>query len=70
MRDVIDIANELAQQELDHLIAQRKLFQGESATFCVLCEEVIPEKRRNLIKGCQLCVDCQSLKERETKQLR
>ncbi|WP_085247404.1 TraR/DksA C4-type zinc finger protein [Gilliamella mensalis] len=63
MRDVIDQANEIAQLELDHLIAERKTFQGESATHCIECNEPIPEKRRQLIKGCQLCADCQQLNE-------
>ncbi|OCG24640.1 conjugal transfer protein TraR [Gilliamella sp. wkB108] len=68
MRDVIDRANDLAQLELDNLIANRKTFQGESATHCIECDEPIPEKRRQLLKGCQLCVDCQRLKEKLAKR--
>ena len=67
MRDAIDRANDLAQLEIENLIANRKTFQGESATHCIECDEPIPEKRRQLLKGCQLCVECQALKERLKK---
>ncbi|PXY93060.1 TraR/DksA family transcriptional regulator [Gilliamella apis] len=63
MRDIVDQANDLAQLELDNLLANRQTFAGESAKDCIGCGEPIPEKRRQLLKGCQLCVDCQSLKE-------
>lgn len=68
MKDIIDQANDLAQLELDNLIANRQTFTGESAIDCIECDEPIPEKRRQLIKGCQLCIDCQSLKELHTKR--
>lgn len=65
MRDNIDKANELAQQEIDNILAKRQtVFVGESATNCLECGESIPEKRRQLLKGCKLCVDCQGLKEK------
>jgi phage/conjugal plasmid C-4 type zinc finger TraR family protein len=67
MCDVIDRANDIVQLEIERLIANRKTFQGESAIYCVECDEHIPEKRRQLLKGCRLCVDCQSLKERLKK---
>lgn len=68
MRDIIDQANDLAQLELDNLLANRQIFTGESANDCIECGEPIPEKRRQLLKGCQLCIDCQSLKELRAKR--
>lgn len=68
MRDIIDQANDLAQLELDNLLANRQVFKGESAKDCIECGEPIAEKRRQLLKGCQLCVDCQNLKEQFAKR--
>ncbi len=68
MRDIVDQANDLAQLELDNLLANRQTFAGESAKDCIECGEPIPEKRRQLLKGCQLCVNCQSIKEQFAKR--
>ena len=46
------------QDELARLKARRGP-QGESAAFCVDCEEPIPEKRRQALPGVKLCTDCQ-----------
>ncbi|MFZ5965105.1 DksA/TraR family C4-type zinc finger protein [Thalassococcus sp. BH17M4-6] len=46
------------QDELARLKARRTP-QGESAEFCVDCEEPIPEKRRQALPGVKLCIDCQ-----------
>lgn len=37
----------------------------DSAEFCQMCEEPIPQGRREAEPGCQLCVDCKSELERE-----
>ncbi len=68
MKDIIEQANDLAQLELDNLLANRQTFTGESAIDCIECGEPIPEKRRQLLKGCQLCIDCQNLKELRAKR--
>lgn len=38
---------------------------GESAKFCVECEEPIPQARREALPGVKLCIDC--VKERDGK---
>lgn len=39
---------------------QRKLNTDvPSRKICVDCDRPIPEKRRELVKGCQRCVECQ-----------
>lgn len=65
MADVIDIANDRAQADLDAALAARIVepVNMESALYCQECDDQIPEKRRELVKGCQLCVHCQSLAE-------
>lgn len=35
----------------------------ESATHCQSCDDPIPEKRRALLPGVQICASCQSLSE-------
>jgi phage/conjugal plasmid C-4 type zinc finger TraR family protein len=36
---------------------------GPGLAECEDCGEVIPEKRRQAVPGCRLCVDCQSAVE-------
>ena len=38
--------------------------QQPSAEFCEECDESIPEARRLLVPGVQMCVPCQTLAER------
>lgn len=45
--------------------ARDNLQSGESAEFCVECEGVIPEARRQAMPGVQLCIACQEVLEAE-----
>lgn len=63
MADVIDQANDYAEVMLSNKIASRVVFVGVSATNCAECECEIPRPRREAVKGCQLCVDCQQIAE-------
>lgn len=66
--DVIDIANDYAQQELDRNIAAKASNlspERESATECDDCACEIPKARREAIRGCRLCVECQAIAERK-----
>lgn len=40
--------------------ARTRMPRGESAEFCDLCGEEIPEKRRQALPGVRTCVACQS----------
>ncbi|WDP90220.1 MAG: DksA/TraR family C4-type zinc finger protein [Desulfobacter sp.] len=40
-------------------LARSRMPQGESLTHCQVCEEEIPEARRNALPGVRLCVACQ-----------
>ena len=55
VQDQIDATIEDAVEE-----ARSNLHSGESAEFCIECDEPIPEARREAIPGVQLCVACQS----------
>lgn len=72
MADIIDMANDRAQAELDAAIAAcvSSDNNSESAIWCEECDTQIPEKRRELIKGCQYCVHCQGVIEQQQKAYR
>lgn len=63
MADTVDLATERADRELQALIARRHRFGGASLTHCEECEYEIPERRRELLPGVRLCVECQQLEE-------
>lgn len=64
MQDSIDQANELAQREVDAILAKRKTNTvGESSLYCHDCPEPIPQARRDAVKGCSYCIDCQQIED-------
>ncbi|MDA8413010.1 MAG: TraR/DksA family transcriptional regulator [Desulfobacteraceae bacterium] len=45
---------------------QRKREPGNyTGVWCLDCDEVIPEKRRQAVPGCRRCIDCQETFEME-----
>lgn len=42
------------------LHARARLPVGDSALFCVACDEEIPEARRRALPGVKTCIACQS----------
>lgn len=63
MPDAADIASERIETTLQDALAARERYEGKSRTHCAECEEPIPERRRELIPGVQLCVECQAAQE-------
>lgn len=45
--------------------AKNNMPTGESAEFCELCDEPIPEARRVAMPGVQMCIQCQSEEEKK-----
>ncbi|HEO1672869.1 TPA: TraR/DksA family transcriptional regulator [Klebsiella aerogenes] len=69
MPEIIDQANELAQQRIDMAIAAHRLNRNAvSAEHCSECGENIPSPRRAAVPGCQTCAECQSVIELKNKQ--
>lgn len=67
--EIIDAANELAQQRIDMAIAAHRINRDAvSATHCSDCDEELPEARRKAYPGCTMCVDCQGEQELRNKQ--
>ncbi len=64
MPEIIDQANELAERRLEMTIQNMRInHNAVSATHCRDCGEEIPERRRELVAGCQRCADCQEEEE-------
>lgn len=64
-------ANELAERRLEMTIQNMRINHAAvSATHCRDCGEEIPERRRELVAGCQRCADCQEEFEERGKHLR
>ncbi|HCT4438395.1 TPA: TraR/DksA C4-type zinc finger protein [Klebsiella aerogenes] len=69
--EIIDQANELAQQRIDMAIAAHRInHNAVSAEHCSECGESIPSPRRAAVPGCQTCAVCQERKERTLKHFR
>ncbi|EIV7638138.1 TraR/DksA family transcriptional regulator [Klebsiella sp. JB_Kp035] len=67
--EIIDQANELAELQREAAIAKCRInHSAVSATHCRDCGEEIPERRRELVAGCQRCVSCASDIELRLKQ--
>jgi len=64
--DDVDIAQELHEAELRHLLTSHAyaLPRGEAAEECVDCGEAIPLARRVAAPGCTRCLPCQDRHER------
>lgn len=61
MPDLYDRATELEERQRAAALANQaaKISSGISATECQECGEPIPEARRQAVKGCRHCIDCQ-----------
>ncbi|PTA90979.1 conjugal transfer protein TraR [Kluyvera sp. Nf5] len=69
--EIIDAANELAQQRLDQAIQAHRIDRNaESATHCEECGDEIEEARRRAVPGCRMCSSCQADAEKRSKHLR
>lgn len=47
--------------------ARDSLPKGESLTHCEECDTEIPQRRREVIPGVRLCVNCQEIIDNENK---
>lgn len=64
MADPADIAGEYIEQATQDALAGRVRYEAESATHCLECGDEISPRRRELVPGVALCVDCQADQER------
>lgn len=67
--EIIDAANNLAQHRIDMAVAAHRInHNAVSATHCIECADQINDKRREAVKGCKMCADCQGIAELKRKQ--
>lgn len=64
MADIVDIAGERMDIELERAVAARVTFSGESAIECRECGAELPQLRRSALPGVRLCVACAEVAER------
>lgn len=66
--DPLDQASELAQAEIDSVIADHHLAMQRAkrkrSEDCVVCGEPIPEARQIKTGGTDICVPCKEIEER------
>lgn len=66
MSDVVDVANEIMQENIERALAQRAApSKKESALECGECGDEIPEARRVAVAGTQHCTECAGILERK-----
>jgi phage/conjugal plasmid C-4 type zinc finger TraR family protein len=71
MADDADIAQEREQTIITAALANRTpQYSGESEYFCVRCDGVISHKRREMLPGVDVCVQCASFRESLNKHSR
>lgn len=71
MADLIDTAQERAELILTSQIqAARTTTTGVSAMYCLDCERPIPEERRAVLPGVELCIYCKEISELNAKHYR
>ena len=66
MTDIIDQANDVAQQSIERAIANAPKFNCPSLTECKDCGEPIPPERQKM-GGVIYCIDCQTYMERQKR---
>lgn len=69
MTDIIDTANDVAQQVVERAIANAQKFDRPSLTECRDCGESIPVERQKL-GGVTLCIDCQKYFDKKQREYR
>lgn len=66
MTDIIDQANDIAQQTIERAIANAPKFDRPSSFWCDDCGDMIPLERRQL-GGITRCIDCQTHLENQQR---
>lgn len=71
MSDIADQANDLAQEHLERILANRPAQSSiPSAVECVECGCDIPLARRMALPGVQLCISCKEDEDLKNKHYR
>lgn len=66
----LEMAEALAAEQLERALANLVRYEGESLTECEDCGNEIPQGRREAVKGCRLCTECQEIQAKRTAGVR
>jgi len=67
---LIERAQREQDEALQRLIDSRVQYQGESLDECEGCGGEIPQARRDAVKGCRMCFDCQQVIDKRNAGVR
>ncbi len=67
---LIERAQREQDEELQRIIASRVQYQGESLSECEGCGGEIPQARREAVKGCRMCTECQGIEDKRNAGVR
>ncbi|MDF7669870.1 TraR/DksA C4-type zinc finger protein [Orbaceae bacterium ESL0721] len=65
--DNADLAARYEMENREHALAKHKIKTGISSLYCRLCNEPIPESRRQIIVT-DLCIDCAAIEEKRNRK--
>lgn len=67
---LIERAERDQAEALQRLIDSRVQYRGVSLTECEGCGGEIPQARRDAVKGCRMCTDCQAFADKKNAGVR
>ncbi|MFM5811233.1 TraR/DksA C4-type zinc finger protein [Aeromonas veronii] len=60
--DELERLAEISEQQLAAKIHAARI-AGTGPHYCIDCDDPIPQERREAIRGCERCADCQTIHE-------
>ncbi|WP_429035483.1 TraR/DksA C4-type zinc finger protein [Aeromonas media] len=60
--DELDRLADISEQQIAARVHAARI-SGTGPHYCIDCDEPIPQARREAIRGCERCTDCQTLAE-------
>ncbi|MBL0609588.1 TraR/DksA C4-type zinc finger protein [Aeromonas jandaei] len=63
--DELERLAEISEQQLAAKIHAARI-SGTGPHYCIDCDDPIPQERREAIRGCERCADCQTIHEFQT----
>ena len=64
--DELDRLNEINELQMAARIHAARI-SGTGPHYCRDCEEPIPQARREAVRGCERCADCQAMHEHQNQ---
>ena len=65
--DELERLANISEQQLAARIHAARI-SGTGPHYCIDCENTIPQARREAIRGCERCTDCQTLAEHHNQR--